>query len=80
MKLVSYDDNRFGAILGEEVVDLTDQFGDVLGYLRSGVQPRLDGPRRLPLASVALRAPVPRPPKILCMAGNYADHWREAGL
>ncbi|HZR01519.1 MAG TPA: fumarylacetoacetate hydrolase family protein [Chloroflexota bacterium] len=80
MKLVSYDDNRFGAILGEEVVDLTDQFGDVLGYLRSGAQPRLDGPRRLPLASVALRAPVPRPPKILCMAGNYADHWREAGL
>src|SRR5581483_937490 len=80
MKLVSYDDNRFGAILGEEVVDLTDQFGDVLGYLRSGAQPRLDGPRRLPLASVALRAPVPRPPKILCMAGNYAEHWREAGL
>src|ERR671929_139198 len=25
-------------------------------------------------------APIPRPPKVLCMAGNYAEHWREAGL
>lgn len=30
--------------------------------------------------AVRLRAPVPRPPKILCLAGNYADHWRESGL
>ena len=29
---------------------------------------------------VRLTAPVPRPPKILCMAGNYAEHWREGGL
>lgn len=26
-----------------------------------------------------LLAPVPRPPKILCLAGNYAEHWREGG-
>ncbi len=30
-------------------------------------------------AEVRLRAPVPRPPKILCLAGNYAEHWREGG-
>ncbi|HLW58317.1 MAG TPA: fumarylacetoacetate hydrolase family protein [bacterium] len=29
---------------------------------------------------VRLVAPVPRPPKVLCMAGNYAEHWREGGL
>ncbi len=29
--------------------------------------------------SVRLLAPVPRPPKILCLAGNYAEHWREGG-
>lgn len=29
---------------------------------------------------VRLTAPVPRPPKILCMAGNYSEHWREGGL
>src|SRR5437870_8626531 len=32
------------------------------------------------LADVRLRAPVPEPRKILCMAGNYAEHWKEAGL
>jgi 2-keto-4-pentenoate hydratase/2-oxohepta-3-ene-1,7-dioic acid hydratase in catechol pathway len=32
------------------------------------------------LADVRLRAPVPQPPKVLCMAGNYAEHWKEAGL
>src|SRR5205823_1000860 len=35
---------------------------------------------RRPLADVRLRAPIPQPPKVLCMAGNYAEHWKEAGL
>ncbi|HEX5418343.1 MAG TPA: fumarylacetoacetate hydrolase family protein [Chloroflexota bacterium] len=30
-------------------------------------------------SEVQLLAPVPRPPKILCLAGNYAEHWREGG-
>lgn len=29
--------------------------------------------------AVRLRAPIPEPRKILCMAGNYAEHWREGG-
>jgi len=33
----------------------------------------------LPEADLELLAPVPRPPKILCLAGNYAEHWREGG-
>ncbi len=33
-----------------------------------------------PLADLRLRAPVPTPGKILCVAGNYAEHWRESGL
>ena len=32
-----------------------------------------------PSFAVQLLAPVPRPPKILCLAGNYAEHWREGG-
>jgi 2-keto-4-pentenoate hydratase/2-oxohepta-3-ene-1,7-dioic acid hydratase in catechol pathway len=28
---------------------------------------------------IRLVAPVPRPPKVLCLAGNYAEHWREGG-
>jgi 2-keto-4-pentenoate hydratase/2-oxohepta-3-ene-1,7-dioic acid hydratase in catechol pathway len=30
-------------------------------------------------SALGLLAPVPRPPKILCLAGNYATHWREGG-
>lgn len=30
-------------------------------------------------ASARLLSPIPRPPKILCLAGNYAEHWREGG-
>jgi len=33
----------------------------------------------LDLAAVRLLPPVPRPPKILCLAGNYAAHIREGG-
>jgi 2-keto-4-pentenoate hydratase/2-oxohepta-3-ene-1,7-dioic acid hydratase in catechol pathway len=33
-----------------------------------------------PLGSVKLCAPIPKPPKILCMGLNYRDHALEAGL
>jgi acylpyruvate hydrolase len=33
----------------------------------------------LPLSSVRLRAPIPRPGKITCVGMNYADHAREGG-
>ena len=33
-----------------------------------------------PLSTVKLRAPLPRPPKILCMGLNYRDHAAEANL
>jgi 2-keto-4-pentenoate hydratase/2-oxohepta-3-ene-1,7-dioic acid hydratase in catechol pathway len=32
-----------------------------------------------PLADVTLLAPIPRPPKIVCIGVNYADHAAEAG-
>ena len=33
----------------------------------------------LPLAEARLLAPVPRPGKLFCLAGNYEEHVREAG-
>src|SRR4051812_5782525 len=33
-----------------------------------------------PLASVRLRAPVPKPPKILCVGLNYRDHALESKM
>lgn len=55
-----------------------------LAVVTSGLAKAL-GPRRgvkgllTPLASVRLRAPVPRPNKITCLGLNYADHAREQG-
>ena len=34
----------------------------------------------LPAASVELLPPLPSPPKVICVARNYAEHAREAGL
>ena len=71
----------------------TQAFRDILAFLSHG-RYAIDhaaatiawaiphGERRfvLPLSEVRLLAPIPRPPKILCLAGNYAEHWREGGL
>lgn len=69
------------------------QVADVLAFLESGDSGRGLARALVEWASarrdpaflfspdrVRLIAPVPRPPKILCMAGNYAEHWREGGL
>jgi 2-keto-4-pentenoate hydratase/2-oxohepta-3-ene-1,7-dioic acid hydratase in catechol pathway len=71
----------------------TNVVGDVLSFLQAGsrgvdlanelishAENRRDPTMLVPSASAKLLAPVPRPPKILCLAGNYAEHWREAGL
>jgi len=75
---------------GDEVIDLTDPAvglpGDMVALLSLGPA-ALDiaraapsgGARRLPLADLALLAPVPRPPSFLAMARNYEDHIRELG-
>jgi acylpyruvate hydrolase len=34
----------------------------------------------MPSSAVTLLPPVPRPPKIICVARNYAEHAKEAGL
>lgn len=40
---------------------------------------RRDPAHVLAESAVRLLAPVPRPPKLLCLAGNYREHWRESG-
>jgi 2-keto-4-pentenoate hydratase/2-oxohepta-3-ene-1,7-dioic acid hydratase in catechol pathway len=53
---------------------------DVAAGLADWALARRDPAHVLAVTAVQLLAPVPRPPKILCMAGNYAEHWREGGL
>ena len=38
-----------------------------------------NSPEKAVWTTDALAAPVPNPPKLLCLAGNYADHIREGG-
>jgi 2-keto-4-pentenoate hydratase/2-oxohepta-3-ene-1,7-dioic acid hydratase in catechol pathway len=77
-----------GLVQQDEVVSLDGAgFSNLLSVLQGGaealakVEAFAAGPREtIPLASVTLCAPVPAPPKILCMGLNYRDHAREANL
>ena len=80
---------RAGALVDEQVVDLQAADpslpGDVLGMIQGGPavleQARAAAANGLgrSLADVQLLAPISRPPKIVCIGVNYADHAAEAG-
>ena len=94
MRLVTFlaaGERRAGALLDQRVLDLNRADPmlptDVLHLLQGG-RPMLERARRAvaaadpavaePLDRVELLAPIPRPPKILCIGLNYADHVAEA--
>jgi 2-keto-4-pentenoate hydratase/2-oxohepta-3-ene-1,7-dioic acid hydratase in catechol pathway len=81
---------RLGVVQGERIADLAavapELPGEIGALLAAG--PRAlaaaeraaeDAPHR-PLSEVRLHAPIARPPKILAIGLNYADHVAEAGL
>ncbi len=86
MRLVSFTHQgtlRWGRLEGDTVVELSGAAApkSVLALLEAGdealaIARRASGPR-LALADVKLHAPVLRPPKILGIGLNYADHARE---
>jgi 2-keto-4-pentenoate hydratase/2-oxohepta-3-ene-1,7-dioic acid hydratase in catechol pathway len=80
---------RAGALVGDQVVDLhaadLSLPADVLGLIQGGPAV-LDRARTAAasglgcaLADVRLLSPISRPPKIVCIGVNYADHAAEAG-
>lgn len=79
-----------GVVLGDSIISLKSAgFEDVLSVIRGGkgalqkIQEFVSQPpasANFPLSAVRLRAPIPRPPKILCMGLNYRDHAAEAKL
>jgi 2-keto-4-pentenoate hydratase/2-oxohepta-3-ene-1,7-dioic acid hydratase in catechol pathway len=88
MKLVYFDDWKLGVIAGDAVVDVSAAIEDIPhtgpGNLISGLierfsdyRPRLadaaERGRRVPLAAVKLRPPLPKPVNIDCMAVNYLE-------
>ena len=89
MRLCYFDDFRLGAVKGERVVDITslvshlphrDSRDLIVGLiqnfeaLRGKIEDALATIEGTPLAQVRLRAPVPMPQKIDCMAVNYMEN------
>ena len=94
MKLISFTESaetRVGLLDGEEVVDLRAAAPalptDMVSLLEAG-EPALEAARatlqksgtRLALGDVHLESPILRPPKILAVGLNYADHVAETGM
>ncbi len=94
MKLATFThcgSTRIGVVEGDEVVDLTEAAPDLpreMTALFEAPPGALDRARRaaaetrtrIPLDDVHLEAPIRRPPKILAVGLNYADHVAESGL
>lgn len=88
MKIVFFNDYQLGVLKGDAVVDVTAVIADVPRTgphdLINGVIERFDAYKAkietaiakatgVPLGSVTLRAPLPRPINIDCMAVNYME-------
>ncbi len=73
MRLVSFE-GGFGYLEGDSVVPMGK---DLVGYIATGESHRGDP---VPLASLRLRAPVPRPGKVVGVSTNYRDVLAHFGL
>ncbi len=77
-----------GVLVGDRVIGLAGAgFNNMLSVLASGREGRAKienfvhnppADSTFPLSSVQLLAPVPRPPKLICVGLNYRDHAAEA--
>jgi 2-keto-4-pentenoate hydratase/2-oxohepta-3-ene-1,7-dioic acid hydratase in catechol pathway len=89
MKLAFFDDFKFGVVKGGNIVDVSAAVAGVPhtgpGDLLSGVVARWDSLKGaiealaaasdgVPLSSVRIRPPVPKPGNIVCMAVNYMEN------
>ncbi|MDA8048665.1 MAG: fumarylacetoacetate hydrolase family protein [Rhodospirillales bacterium] len=89
MKLAYFDDFNLGVVKGDNVVDVSRAVADIPhtdpGNLMNGLIAQFDAYRAriaqaaadgkpVPLASVQLRPPLPRPGNIVCMAVNYMEN------
>src|SRR5579864_7528966 len=93
MRLVSFKKNGYsgpGILHGAGVFPLRDVgFEDAISFIASGNAGRerveklvgsASSREVIPLQNVRLTAPIPRPPKILCIGLNYRDHAIESKM
>jgi 2-keto-4-pentenoate hydratase/2-oxohepta-3-ene-1,7-dioic acid hydratase in catechol pathway len=94
MRLLTYQDRGGvplpGVLRQDTVISLLGAgFPDLISVLAGGAQALAKienwtyeppAEAQLPLGSVTLLAPIPRPPKFICVGLNYRDHAIESGL
>lgn len=88
MKLLIYDDYKFGVLKGDRVADVTGTLQHVgikpaqtlmeeiiedFDSFRPKFEQAIANQEGVPLASVKVRPPLPRPHNILCAFANYQD-------
>jgi 2-keto-4-pentenoate hydratase/2-oxohepta-3-ene-1,7-dioic acid hydratase in catechol pathway len=72
-----------GVVQGDRVAGLAAAgYLDMISVLRAGdeIRNRVGGLEAIPLSSVTLMAPIPRPPKLICVGLNYRDHALESKM
>ena len=94
MKLACYgEDFRVGLVRGDEIVDASEAIGDLallapedrmlavierFDILRPRLEQAVGSGAGTPLSGVRLRAPIPRPRKVMCCFGNYKEFTERA--
>ena len=88
MKLAFFNDYQLGVITTDGIVDISDALSEhsyrtpqelirivIEGFdsLRSTIADAAENGEAIDLASVSLKAPVPRPGQLVCLAGNYIE-------
>jgi 2-keto-4-pentenoate hydratase/2-oxohepta-3-ene-1,7-dioic acid hydratase in catechol pathway len=88
MKLAYFDDFQVGVINGDKIVDVTSLLAEIphrdrrdlmaglieqFDSYRPKIEAAVSAQEGVPLATVRLRAPLPRPRQIDCMAVNYLE-------
>jgi len=87
MKLVTYNEGQLGVVKDDRVLPIPAVVAPNMVALIAGWESKAAAVRDiaaraehpLPLASVKLKAPIPRPGKIMAIGLNYADHVKETG-
>lgn len=92
MRIARFDNDRIGLIVGESVVDVTEDVGAAddqwppvgmlhliadFDRLRPALEAAQSSGSRVPLESVRLLTPIPWPSKVIAYPVNYHDHGRE---
>ncbi|HZR41890.1 MAG TPA: fumarylacetoacetate hydrolase family protein [Ktedonobacteraceae bacterium] len=94
MHFVVYENHRLGIVDGDVVIDVTDVVGSggqgpggpLAALLEQGYDPAVFTPERLAnlprraLAQVRLKAPLPRPGKVIGAPVNYLEHKAEMSV